>query len=66
MAGTTTAATPSVTISVRELAGRLLGLPGAARGAECTGDSTCACGQALDCCHSGHCPRCGVALRSTT
>ncbi len=25
---------------------------------------TCACGQALDCCHTGHCPRCGVTLHS--
>ncbi|MEP6815374.1 MAG: hypothetical protein ABI873_07485 [Marmoricola sp.] len=23
---------------------------------------TCGCGQALDCCHAGHCPRCGVTL----
>ncbi len=23
---------------------------------------TCGCGQALDCCHSGHCPRCGTTL----
>ncbi len=23
---------------------------------------TCSCGQALDCCHAGHCPRCGVTL----
>ncbi|MGI9156683.1 MAG: hypothetical protein ACR2FG_08605, partial [Marmoricola sp.] len=22
----------------------------------------CGCGQALDCCHAGHCPRCGIAL----
>jgi hypothetical protein len=25
---------------------------------------TCSCGQALDCCHTGHCPRCGVTLHS--
>lgn len=23
---------------------------------------TCGCGQALDCCHAGHCPRCGTTL----
>ncbi len=28
-------------------------------------ESTCACGQALDCCHTGHCPRCGVTLHPT-
>jgi hypothetical protein len=22
----------------------------------------CDCGQPLDCCHAGHCPRCGVTL----
>jgi hypothetical protein len=25
---------------------------------------TCGCGQALDCCHTGHCPRCGIALHA--
>lgn len=24
----------------------------------------CACGQALDCCHALHCPRCGVTLHA--
>lgn len=23
---------------------------------------TCGCGQALDCCNAGHCPRCGITL----
>jgi hypothetical protein len=23
---------------------------------------TCACGQALECTHTAHCPRCGVTL----
>ena len=26
-------------------------------------DRTCDCGQALDCCHTSHCPRCGTTLR---
>lgn len=26
-------------------------------------EPTCTCGQALDCSHSAHCPRCGVTLR---
>jgi hypothetical protein len=30
-----------------------------------TTESTCACGQALDCCHTAHCPRCGVTLHPT-
>lgn len=25
-------------------------------------DATCACGQALDYCHTSHCPRCGITL----
>jgi hypothetical protein len=29
-----------------------------------TAESTCACGQALDCCHTSHCPRCGITLRA--
>jgi hypothetical protein len=24
----------------------------------------CACGQPLDCCHTTHCPRCGITLRA--
>ena len=28
-------------------------------------EPTCLCGQALDCCHSAHCPRCGVTLRAS-
>jgi hypothetical protein len=24
----------------------------------------CSCGQALDCCHAHHCPRCGVTLQA--
>ncbi len=27
-------------------------------------DSTCSCGQPLDCCHTAHCPRCGITLRA--
>ena len=27
-------------------------------------DATCACGQALDCCHTAHCPRCGITLEA--
>jgi hypothetical protein len=27
-------------------------------------ERTCDCGQALDCCHTSHCPRCGTTLRS--
>ena len=26
------------------------------------GAATCDCGQALDCCHTSHCPRCGTTL----
>ncbi len=25
-------------------------------------EPTCSCGQALECCHAAHCPRCGVSL----
>jgi hypothetical protein len=24
----------------------------------------CACGQPLDCCHTTHCPRCGITLQA--
>jgi hypothetical protein len=27
-----------------------------------TAESTCVCGQALECCHRRHCPRCGITL----
>jgi hypothetical protein len=27
-------------------------------------ESTCSCGQALDCCHAAHCPRCGITLNA--
>ncbi|MDX6357530.1 MAG: hypothetical protein QOH37_584 [Nocardioidaceae bacterium] len=27
-----------------------------------TPPTTCACGQELDLCHGGHCPRCGVRI----
>lgn len=26
-------------------------------------DATCVCGQALDCSHTRHCPRCGITVR---
>jgi hypothetical protein len=26
-------------------------------------EPTCTCGQALDCAHAAHCPRCGITLR---
>ncbi len=29
-----------------------------------TGEPTCACGQALECSHTAHCPRCGVTLHA--
>lgn len=25
--------------------------------------ATCLCGQALECSHTAHCPRCGITLR---
>jgi hypothetical protein len=37
---------------------------GAARRPSVADEPTCACGQALECCHSAHCPRCGVTLRA--
>ncbi|MEO7350922.1 MAG: hypothetical protein ABIR34_05315 [Marmoricola sp.] len=27
-------------------------------------ERTCACGQALECSHAAHCPRCGVTLHA--
>lgn len=36
---------------------------GAATGPSVADEPTCACGQALECYHSAHCPRCGVTLR---
>ena len=49
--------------SVRELAEHLV-RRGAGRRPSVTVEPTCACGQALECSHTAHCPRCGVTLRA--
>jgi hypothetical protein len=36
--------------------------PGAAMTPVVAVEPTCSCGQALDCSHTAHCPRCGVTL----
>jgi hypothetical protein len=46
-------------LALRPVVGRGLAVASVAVAA----DSTCVCGQALDCCHAGQCPRCGVTLR---
>jgi hypothetical protein len=48
---------------VRELTDTLV-RPGAARRSFVADEPTCACGQALECSHSAHCPRCGVTLHA--
>jgi len=46
-----------------ELARHLMGRQGAPMTyAVVAAESTCGCGQALECCHTAHCPRCGIAL----
>ena len=50
---------------VRDLAPRLVGVRGAqVASVAVTAESTCLCGQALDCDHTVHCPRCGVTPRA--
>ena len=63
MAGTATADVIWATRPMRELTDTLL-RRSVARRAVVAVEPTCACGQALDCYHSAHCPRCGVTLRA--
>jgi len=41
----------------------VLRVPASAIRAVVAVEPTCACGQALECSHLAHCPRCGVTLR---
>jgi hypothetical protein len=51
------------TFPVRTLAERLVSRPRRPMAeVAVVGVTTCACGQALECCHAAHCPRCGVTL----
>ena len=40
-----------------------LNRPAGSRRAVVAYEPTCTCGQALDCSHTAHCPRCGITLR---
>ncbi len=66
MSGTAIATTVGVKtrVAMRDLALMVVGGCGApVASVAVAAESTCVCGQALDCCHTAHCPRCGVALR---
>jgi hypothetical protein len=66
MSGTSIAPTfdMKARVAARVLALRLVGGRGApVASVAVAAESTCLCGQALDCCHTAHCPRCGVTLR---
>jgi hypothetical protein len=70
MTMTTTTGTGAVwsPAAVRPLTGfavpsHYLDRPAAPRRAVVAHEPTCTCGQALDCSHTAHCPRCGITLR---
>ncbi len=63
MASTATARATWSAPSVRQV-GRTLERPRRACRPVVADEPTCACGQALECSHTAHCPRCGVTLRS--
>ena len=62
-----THATPPVAIQAPNLVRGLTDTPGrrdAARQPSVANERTCGCGQALECSHATHCPRCGVTLHA--
>jgi uncharacterized paraquat-inducible protein A len=63
MAVTANAGVAWTPTSVRGLAENLA-RGGATRMPSVAVEPTCACGQALECSHTAHCPRCGVTLRA--